>query len=339
MALKYSASRAAFPVTPMEEIIKQEILPVLPLNIRQIMLMLPVKALNQLEEIRLREGRPLIVSLSAGDTFLSEAGQLANSVYEAYRVTSDDIEKTLHLISKSSIYALEEELKKGFITLRGGHRVGITGKTVLDRGQVRTMKYFSGFNIRVAREVTGAADKVAKYLIDPIHHEFYHTLIISPPQCGKTTLLRDIIRQLSDGIETCSFPGVNVGVVDERSEIAGCYHGVPQKDIGIRTDVLDSCPKAEGMIMLIRAMSPRVIATDEIGREEDITALGEALNAGIKVLTTVHGRDLQELTQRPLFRNLMQQQIFERYVILSRTRGAGTLEDVIDGKTFKSLKR
>lgn len=339
MAITYTTEKPLYKITPIEEIIKQEILPVLPLNIRQIMLIVPIDILDQLEEIRLREGRPLILSLGDGDMFLSSTGQLTPNVYEAYRVTTEDIAKTLHLISKSSIYALEEELKKGFITLKGGHRVGITGKIVMDNGQVKTMKYFSGFNIRIAREVVGVADKVLPYLINPVRDSFYHTLIISPPQCGKTTLLRDIIRQLSNGRPKTKFRGVNIGVVDERSEIAGCYHGIPQKDIGIRTDVLDSCPKAEGMIMLIRAMSPRIIATDEIGREEDINALGEALNAGITVLTTVHGRDLAEISKRPLMKNLLAQQIFERYIILGRSKGVGTLEDVIDGQTMHSIKR
>ena len=122
-------------------------------------------------------------------------------------------------------------------------------------------------------------------------------MIISPPQCGKTTLLRDIIRQISDGNTTLGLRGHKVGVVDERSELAGCYKGVPQNDIGLRTDVLDGCPKAKGMIMLIRSMSPNIIATDEVGTREDIFAIEEALNAGIKIITTVHGKNLEEVSE------------------------------------------
>lgn len=330
-------SDSSLPGTMTADVINREILPVLPNQIRETFSGLPVEVLLQLEEIRLRQGKPLILGLNGSDTFVSPSGKPIKAQELGVIVTDRDLCKSVQLISGSSIYAFEEEIKNGFITIRGGHRVGITGKVVVDRGRVRTIKYISGINIRVAREIPGVADKVMPYLIDPVSKEFCHTLIISPPRCGKTTLARDIIRQLSNGITTLGFHGCAVGVVDERSEIAGCFNGLPQKDVGIRSDVLDGCPKAEGMMMLIRAMAPQVIATDEIGRQEDADALEEALNAGIKVLTTAHGASPEEIMQRPVLNEIMKKGIFQRMIVLGRSNGVGTVEKIVDCQKTKSL--
>ncbi|MEG6615889.1 stage III sporulation protein AA [Peptococcaceae bacterium 1198_IL3148] len=306
-------------------------LAVLPVHLRSAIQRLPEVLLNQLEEIRLRQGRPMMLGFHNQDCFLNHQGALTTNHEEGYLINEDDINRTTQLVSNSSIYALEEELKNGYITLPGGHRVGITGRVVSERGQVKTLKYLTGFNIRVSRQVLGAADKLIKHLISP-KGNVYHTILVSPPRCGKTTMLRDIIRQLSNGIPSVNFAGTTVGVVDERSEIAGCYRGVPQHDIGIRTDVLDACPKAAGMMMLLRSMSPQIIATDEIGRMEDVEALEELFNAGVKILTTVHGSTLEELNRRPALQQLMKMQVIERLVFLGRSNGVGTVEQVIEVK-------
>lgn len=298
---------------------------------------LPPGQIADLEEIRLRQGRPLVLRIGQRDLGMLPDGRLSARLPESYQVSAPDVQKTLQLLSNSSVYALEEELRHGFITVRGGHRVGLVGRAVMDKGQIKTLKQIAGLNFRIARQVIGAADGVMPHLIRLGEGRPYHTLIISPPQCGKTTLLRDIIRQMSNGVPGLNWPGVNVAVVDERSEIAGCFEGIPQHDLGARTDVLDNCPKAEGMVMVIRSMSPQVIATDEIGRERDVSAIEDILCAGITLLTTVHGQSLAELEQRPALRTLLGQRIFERYVILSRRRGAGTVEAVIDGKSLKTL--
>jgi stage III sporulation protein AA len=308
-----------------------EVLAVLPLHLRSMIQQLPEVALNQLEEIRLRQGRPMVLGFNNEDCFFTPRGVLTTNPAEGYLVNEDDIIRTTQLVSNSSIYALEEELKNGYITLPGGHRVGITGRVVSERGQVRTLKYLTGFNIRVSRQVLGAADAAIKHLITP-KGSIYHTMLVSPPRCGKTTMLRDIIRQLSNGIPSLKFAGITVGVVDERSEIAGCYRGVPQHDIGVRTDVLDACPKAAGMMMLLRSMSPQIIAADEIGRMEDVEALGELFNAGIKILTTVHGSSLEEINRRPALQQLMKMHVIERLIILGRSKGVGTVEQVIEVK-------
>ena len=330
--LKPISSKATAPGTPLKEVLE-----ILPLNLRQLLSNLPPDIQNTLEEIRVRQGRPLMLGLAKGDGYVTPEGSLSRNSAEAYRIDGEDIERVTHLVSRSSLYALEEELRNGFITLPGGHRVGITGKVLTDQGRVKNIKYISGFNFRISRAVPGAADRVLPYLI-ALDGKFYHTMLVSPPRCGKTTLLRDLIRRLSDGVPELAFPGVNVGVVDERSEIAGCYRGVPQRDVGPRTDVLDACPKAAGMMMLLRSMGPVVIATDEIGRQEDVAALEEVLNAGVKVLTTVHGSSLEELADRPALQYLFRIKAIERFVFLGRSRGVGTVESIMDGRSMQPLE-
>lgn len=309
------------------ERVKQEIFPFLPESLRKLLSLLSREDLASLEEIRVRRGQPLFLQMERGSFFLKKDGGLTRLRAEGYMVTDDDLERILQLVSRSSLYAFEEELRRGYLTVKGGHRVGLCGRAVVEGGKVRTLKNFSSLNIRVAREKKGCGEEIFPQLFDG-EQRFLHTLIISPPRCGKTTLLRDLVRLLSVG--KGFWPGCNVGVVDERSEIAGCYQGVPQKDVGPRTDVLDGCPKAEGMMMMIRAMAPEVLVTDEVGRPEDVPALREALNAGIKVLTTAHGESLEEVARRPGIGELIREGFFQRYVILSRRRGPGTVEKVLD---------
>jgi stage III sporulation protein AA len=298
---------------------------------------LPSAILADLEEIRLRINRPILLVTSNHHYSVKANGYYTENLAEGYCVTLSDLEKILHKISQSSIYAWEEEFKRGYITINGGHRIGLAGKVILDKGLVKTMKEISGLNFRIARELPGVADLVIPYLLDHQEKRVKNTLIISPPQCGKTTLLRDIIRQLSTGVPRLGFTGVNVGLVDERSELAGTNGGIPQFDIGLRTDVLDGCPKAQGMIMLIRSMSPQVIATDEIGTLEDISAMEEVLNGGISLITTVHGKDLTETKQRPILKRVIEQRYFQRIITLSRCMGVGTIESIIDGNTLNPI--
>jgi stage III sporulation protein AA len=304
---------------------------VLPTSLKPIFTHLPEKIISRIEEIRLRIGKPLALGLNDEIIFLTTEPGYTRDWKQGYPVTGTDITKTLQLISNNSLYALEQEFRHGYLTLPGGHRVGFVGEAVLEKGRVKTLKHVSSLNIRLARQLKGCADPVMPYLLRSGSARPYHTLIISPPRCGKTTLLRDIVRQLSDGVTPLGFTGTNIGLVDERSELAGCFQGVPQNEIGIRTDVLDNCPKAEGMILLLRSMSPQVVATDEIGQADDIAVLEEMLNAGIAIITTVHGLNLHELELRPAWHRILNARIFERYVVLGRTLGPGTIETIIDG--------
>lgn len=278
-------------------------------------------------EIRLRVGKPLLLSSEAGEWMLDVGGNPTRDLKKAYRVTADELEETLEVISEYSLYAYEEELSQGFLTIPGGHRVGVSGRTVLSGRTVEGMRDISCLNLRLAHEKKGCADPVLPWILG---EDVAHTLIISPPRCGKTTLLRDLIRQISDG--TPSHPGRTVGVVDERSEIAGCYQGIAQNDVGLRTDVLDGCPKAEGMMMLIRSMAPQVVAVDELGDYEDIHAIESVVHCGCKLLATVHGNSLGDLRRKPLFQRVMEEQVFERYLLLGYERRAGALLGIYDGR-------
>ena len=269
---------------------------------------------DDLQEIRLRIGHPLILFYRGRECVKKET------------VTERMIRETLDYVSNYSLYAYENELKQGFITVEGGHRVGMAGQVIIENGTVKNLKQISSLNIRVSHEVMHCADKIFPYIT--YNKQLYHTMIISPPRCGKTTLLRDLIRQVSDGNHWVK--GCTVGVVDERSELAGCYQGIPQNHIGMRTDVLDGCPKSCGMLMLIRSMSPQVVAVDEIGAPEDVQAIKYAMHCGCKMLATVHGDSLAEIQKKPLFEALIREQCFERYVILKNGTSIGEIAEIHD---------
>lgn len=320
------------PRTGMVEVLRDQVSSFFAPRLRSVLLGLPLDMWRRVEEIRLRLGRPLALNFGGGEVFVDARGRAVDAG-DACAVSADDLQRTVQLVTGASLYAVEDELRQGFVTVAGGHRVGFAGRVILDGRRVRTIKHLAALNFRVSREVRGAADAVMPLLIDG--SAVRHTLIVSPPRAGKTTLLRDAVRQLSNGIPALGFPGVTVGLVDERSEVAGCFRGMPQRDVGLRTDVLDACPKAEGMMMLLRALSPRVIATDEIGRREDVGALEEVLNAGVSILATAHAASVDELRRRPVFRDLLALGIIERLIVLGRTRGPGTVEAVIDGRTLR----
>ena len=306
-------------------------------EIREVIVTIPKDIKSSIEEIRLRVNKPLMIYANNHDFFITRKGEISSSENQNnYIVSKKNIDNCIQFISDYSIYSIEEELKRGYITIQGGHRVGIVGRVVLENGDIRIMKEFTGLNYRVAREKIGISSKIIKYLLNE-KKEFLNTLIVSPPQCGKTTLLRDIIRNLSNGMPDLKLKGLKIGLVDERSEIGAAYRGIIQNDLGLRTDVLDGCPKAKGMIMLIRAMSPEIIATDEIGRIDDAFAIHEALLAGIKLITTVHGNSLEDILQKKVIGDLVKDSVFQRIIILSNKKGVGTIEKIIDGDTFKNL--
>lgn len=303
----------SYTVTRGEDMREQDITRVLGGSVRNILQENHI-SFYKLQEIRLRIGKPLIIVCNNEEWVLHKI------------IAKEDLMETLEYISNYSLYAFENELKQGFITIEGGHRVGMTGQVYAEDGEIKNMKHISSMNIRVSHEVLNCADIVFPYITQ--HKSVCDTLIVSPPRCGKTTLLRDLIRQISDGNRWVK--GSTVGVVDERSELGGAYLGVPQNQLGIRTDVLDCCPKSIGMLMLVRSMAPQVIAVDEIGSAEDVHALEYAMHCGCKMIATVHGTSMEEIREKPLFEEMVKAHRFERYVVLGNNNRIGEIEGIYD---------
>ena len=290
-----------------------------------------------LEEIRVRVGQPIEFCYGSDNCYLigKEKEQMLCSEKDyrrwekdLYHASEADLREMLNYISNYSLYAYKEEIKQGYITIEGGHRVGVAGQTVLVDGKIAGISPITFLNIRIAHEKCGCAKKILPLIRQK--NSIYNTLILSMPGAGKTTLLRDSIRALSNG-EAYGIR-LKVCVVDERSEIAASFHGVPQNDMGPRTDVMDGCGKAEGMQLLIRSMSPTVVAVDELGKEEDFRAVESVIHCGCTLLATAHGNSLEDIMEQPFFQKLKSMQVFERYIILGRQKRNGRIVQILDGK-------
>lgn len=278
------------------------VLEYLPFTIKKIISELELK---DIEEIRLRTNRPLSIKTC-----------IDVKIFD-YIITQQEILQTFEKVCENSVYSYRKQICEGYITIKGGNRVGIVGSAVIDNGQVINLNYISSLNIRIAGEKIGCSNKIIENLINIKQNSIYNTLIISPPGCGKTTLLRDIVRNISNGINSISFTGKTVGIVDERGEIAAMYKGIPQNDIGIRSDVIDNMPKPEAMRMLVRSMSPDIIVCDEIGSIDDIKAIEYAMCSGVKGIFTAHGKDLDDIRKNSELSKLIEKNIIERVIKLN----------------------
>lgn len=252
-------------------------------QIRQI---LDKVSLERVTEVRLRKQRPLSIHFADGYMLVTPNGLLTRESSQAYIVSGENIERSMELLCRNSVYSYQSEISAGYITVNGGHRVGICGKAVMKDGMVSFIKEVSGLNFRYAREIKGVADE-AMSCIDS-GGCIKNTLVVGAPSCGKTTLLRDIARSLSHN-------GHKLFIADERSELAAMHDGICGYDVGILTDVLDACPKANAMMMAVRAMSPEAIISDELGREEDFCAVREAARCGVSIVASVHAKTAAEL--------------------------------------------
>ena len=291
---------------------------------------------DRLQEIHLRVNQPITVLIDNREWYLAQKGGLTEDISCAAYSGVKELEAVLTHICHYSIYAFADEIRQGFITIQGGHRIGLAGQVIMDSdSSIRNIKYIRYLNIRIAHEIIGVSDPLLAGLYDD-KRELYNTLLISPPGCGKTTMLRDLVRNVSNG--NAYGRGMNVSVVDERSEIAGSYLGVAQNDVGSRTDVLDGCPKREGMMMLIRAMTPQVLAVDELGSDSDIQALLMASGCGCKLIATIHGSSLEEVKHKKYMCNVIADKLFDRYIVLTRKNGYCEVEGIYDGDGAKCLK-
>ena len=251
-----------------------------------------------------------------------------NEIVLSCIITPKAILDILLNVSKNSIYAIQNDINNGFVVIRGGHRIGISGEVVYVDEKIKNIKNICSLNIRVARQIYGCADSILPKIISG--NTFLNTLIVSPPGCGKTTLIRDIIRQISNGIPSLNFTGKNVALIDERGEIASVYEGVASLDVGIRTDIMSNVNKANGMKMMIRSMAPDVIATDERGTIEDISAIKEAILSGVKVIFTMHGDSIKSIIKNENIRELLNLNIFSKIILLSSGKIPGIIEKVYD---------
>ena len=301
----------------------EEIYKVLPISMLE--KIKKIGSTTNITEIRLRVGRNILLVTSDVEVEVD------------YIVNLKDMLDILVKVSKNSIYAIQNEINNGFVVINGGHRIGICGEVVIENAKIKNIKNINSMNIRVARQLIGVADKVMPYIVN--NGNVQNTIIISPPGCGKTTILRDIVRQISSGAKILNFKGKNVGLVDERGHSAAVSLGIPNLDVGLRTDIMSNVPKSIGMQMLVRSMGIDVIATDEIGGKEDFEAIKYANSSGVNLVFTMHGNDIRDVYKKEEIKKLLNDGIFSVAIILSRKNGVGTIEKICDLKGENILKK
>lgn len=304
----------------------REMLQRMPHTFEEILYVLPVEIRAEvreawsrweaIQELRFRVGQKIRFFICGKEISLEKSKIL----------TAADLQKIMELISRFSLYAYEEEIRHGFLTIRGGHRVGVAGKVVLYQGSVKTIRNISCIHIRIAKEYQDCARELLPYLYR--ERRLQSTLIFSAPGQGKTTLMRDLIRLVSNG-NPWGDP-LTVAVIDERGELAACDQGIAQNNLGAQTDVLDGCPKNPGMRLMLRSMAPAVLAVDEIGSKEDAEAIQEAAGCGCVMLATAHGESLKQLWKKTAFRQMQENQIFQRYVELYPSGIPGRWRSIYD---------
>lgn len=280
----------------------EEAAAILPSRLRKAALLLPEKEKETAEELRLRAGQAMTALLPWGEVPLE------------VRVEPEELETLCDIATEFSRYAAAETIRQGFLSVRGGFRVGLCGTAVMKSGTNTNLKNLSSAVVRIGRERKGVGDKLAPALFR--EGVYQNTLLLSPPGGGKTTLLRDLVRNLSEG---AGEEGPRrVSLIDERGEVAVMVRGEPQMDVGPHTDVLDACPKALGIPIVLRAMNPQIIAVDEITVREDLSAMGMAAGCGVGLLATVHAGSVEELLRKPLTRQLLENGVFRLAVRIIR---------------------
>lgn len=291
--------------------------------------------MEAITEIRIRAEKPILIYMKQREISIDQEGKIIYVSEMGKCFSYKELQDLVDYWCMDSRYAFQEEIKQGFLTIEGGHRIGICGEAVMDEyGRIQTIKYVSSVNIRIAHEIKGVAERIMKYIYEG--NQVKNTLIVSPPGAGKTTLLRDLIRQVSTGNEKQR--GMSVGVVDERGEIAACFQGIPQLEVGPRTDILSNCQKKWGLRMLLRSMAPAVIAVDELGGAEEIELIQQITGNGCAVIATIHGESLEALKQKEILGELWKQQIFRNMIFLSKKENQFHMEIIQDGEQLVCYK-
>lgn len=280
----------------------------LPSSLRQLVFELGRERCKSIEELRLREGQAL--------SYVEAGRERIPSEWKSHSVTAREISWVLEAAGHGSIHAVLEQFKHGFLSVEGGHRIGICGSVAMKQGEMINFRSISSLSIRFCHEILAIAEPILPDLIQK--EKLQNTLIFSPPGGGKTTLLRDLIRCVSDGV---GMDPLRVGVADERGELCGMYQGRAQRNVGKRTDIIDGCPKAQALLMLLRGMNPQVLAADEITAPEDLQAAEEIAGCGVTLLATAHGAEPEDVHLRPIYRELLKSEIFQRFVWIRIVKG------------------
>lgn len=269
---------------------------------------------NSIEEIRIRSNGNLSFKI----------GQDLITIFS--NITKGEMQEIFENICEKSIYSYTKQIAEGFITIKGGNRVGITGSAVIENGRVINLNYISSLNFRIARQIKDVSNSILKYVINIQNNSIFNTIIASPPGGGKTTILRDLVRKISNGMPEINFSPKICGIVDERGEIAAMYKGVPQNDIGENSDVINNVSKSIGINMLIRSMGPQIIVCDEIGTKEDIEAIEKATLSGVKGIFTVHASTIKEIKENPNLSKLIQNKLIQKIIVLDSINKGQVLE-------------
>lgn len=293
----------------------KEVFDYFPITIKEILEKEILKEDDFLEEIRIRAGKPIILKFNQKEILIR------------HFVTSEEIFKIVQFVCENSIYSYQHQIAEGFVTIKGGHRVGISGSCVMENGKVININYINSLNFRIARKILGASEELLKYILNIEKNTVKNTLIVSTPGAGKTTILKDIVKQISSGIKEFNFEALNTGIVDERGEIAALYKGIPQNDIGIKVDVIDNVSKGIGMKMLVRSMAPQVIIADEIGTMEDVDAINYAICSGCKGIFTAHGDCIEDLYLNKFIKELIIGHVFEIIIFLDSNK-KGNIKEI-----------
>lgn len=298
----------------------QQIFLYLPRSLHEPISRLTNRDKEQLHEIRLRAEMPVVLTTTDGYFFIDFEGRLHNCFQKQTLVcTKADLDQTVRMICEFSIHTYQRELTKGYITIPGGHRVGIASTAVVKESEIASVKDISSVNIRVARQVKGLADPIVAYA------EIGGVLVIGCPGSGKTTVLRDLARQLS-GEQN---PRNKVVLIDERGELAAVYNGKPQNDIGVNTDVLNGFPKTTAMELATRSLSPQVMICDEIGSRQEAEEIMVCVHAGIRIVASLHANSLEEIQRKSWAMALIRSKAFETLVLLDGDQGKGRVERIV----------